>query len=85
MVNYVPIKNAEEKENLPFIKVLIEKSEKKYDGKIGSIIRYEQVQFHIQEFFLQVETQILIREGKFIKNILNLLDFSNVEMIKKRN
>jgi hypothetical protein len=43
MVNYVPIKNAEEKENLPFIKVLIEKSEKKYDGKIGSIIRYEQV------------------------------------------
>jgi hypothetical protein len=43
MMNYVPINNVEEKENLPFIKIVIEKSEKKYEGKIGSIIRYEQV------------------------------------------
>ena len=55
MFNYVPIKNAEEiqqEEDLPFLKVVLEKSEKKYEGKLGSIIRYEQVQFHIQEFFL---------------------------------
>ena len=59
MLNYIQVKNSEElkaAEDLPFLKIAIDKSEKKYDGKIGSMIRYEQIHFAIQEFFLQAET-----------------------------
>ena len=58
-LNYIEIKNSEElkmAESLPFLKIAIDKSEKKYEGKLGSIIRYEYIHFAIQEFFLQAET-----------------------------
>ena len=55
MLNYIHVKNSEElkaAEGLPFLKIAIDKSEKKYEGKLGSIIRFEQIHFAIQEFFL---------------------------------
>ena len=59
-------------ERLPFLRFNFLKSEKTQAGKIGSVVRYDSIQFRLLEFFLQVETTILNDNLKFIFEILDL-------------
>ena len=60
----------------PFMKIQMQKTEKKYDGMLGSIVRYEQVHFAIQEFFLQAETSIVLNNLNFIMSTVDLFNLS---------
>jgi hypothetical protein len=59
-------------DRLPFFRFNFIMSEKTQAGKIGSVIRYDNIQLRILEFFLQVETTILNDNIKFIFEVLDL-------------
>lgn len=52
-------KSGHEMPRLPFLRFNFLKSKKTQDGKLGSIVRYESIQFRILEFFLAIETTIV--------------------------
>lgn len=54
------------------MRVKYQKSTKYRLGKEGSVIRYESLEFGMQEMFLQVETNIISENIKFYKDILDL-------------
>jgi len=63
-------------QKVPFMKITMRKTEKKYDGRLGSIVRYEEAHFAIQEFFMQAETSIVLDNLHFITITLALFNFS---------
>lgn len=45
---------------MPFISLNIVKKEKSYENKIGSIVRFDQIHFAMQEFCLQANTNAIL-------------------------
>ena len=59
-------------------------SQKSYQDRIGSIVRYDKIRFGIQEFFIQVESNILNDNLNFVKETLNIFNYqSDEDLISK--
>jgi hypothetical protein len=54
------------KPRVPFIIFQVLMSNKTYEDRIGSVIRYDKIRFGIQEFFIQVESNIVNDNLKFV-------------------
>lgn len=61
----------EQQAAIPFLKFKLKKNVQTHANKIGSIIRFEYIQFGMQEFFIQVETSILNDNLKLVFSIIN--------------
>jgi hypothetical protein len=54
------------------MKFKVIKSEKNYDNKVGSYIRFEEIHFAIQEFCFQANTSVLLRNLAFVEVTVSL-------------
>ena len=61
-----------EAQYIPFLLLSVSKSERRFEGKIGSIVRFDAVHLAMQEFFVQVETSIMESNFSFILQIIAL-------------
>lgn len=66
---------------VPFLKFVVESSQKTHAGKLGTILRYETITFGIQEFFLQIESAIMNENFKLIMDIIDIFSESGEEDI----
>ena len=58
--------------DIPFLLLKLEMSEKKYQGKRGSIKRFENIKFGMQEFFISVEETVLNSSLNFFNEISSI-------------
>jgi hypothetical protein len=58
--------------DIPFILMKLEMSDKKYQDKRGSIKRFENIKFGVQEFFIVVEETVLNSSINFFKEISSI-------------
>ena len=70
---------ADPDETPPFIVFYVDMSAKSQAGRLGSTIRYERVQFVMQEFFIQVESSILNDNLKFVMETLSTFSYEAEE------
>lgn len=56
----------------PFLLLKVSKSERQFQGKVGSIVRFEEIHLAMQEFFVQAETGILESNLSFLSHIVAL-------------
>jgi hypothetical protein len=66
-------------ERVPFLFFKMKRSTKTHGDRIGSVIRYDKVAFGIQEFFIQVETNIVNNNLALCMEILNVFSIQNEE------
>jgi hypothetical protein len=74
--------NSEEKDakkNIPFIIFELQMTKKSYEEKIGSLIRIERIKAGIQEFFIQVESDIVNDNFKFVIETLQVFNIKPEE------
>jgi hypothetical protein len=54
----------------------IVKTERRHKGRLGSIVKFETIHLAMQEFFIQIETSIIVQNLKFIMKMANLIESS---------
>jgi hypothetical protein len=52
----------------------IEKNEKHFDGKLGSVVRYDLIYAAMQEFFINLDTDIITKLMQIAILVTDLLD-----------
>ena len=87
--------DQEEKEGqLPFLCFSFQKKETKYAQALGVLVRYDTVHFAMQEFLLQVNSEIIMENVKMVLATQNLLlsesellvsNPANAHLIEKQN
>jgi hypothetical protein len=65
----------------PFLIFKIQKNEKQFKGKIGSIVRFDAIHVALQELFLSLDTAILQKSLNLILNVLHLFEEENQSLL----
>lgn len=66
------MEDTKQAHDAPFLLLSVSKSERRFQGKVGSIVRFDSVHLAMQEFFVQVETSIMESNLSFILEIIGL-------------
>lgn len=60
---------------MPFFTFSVQKKTTTYKGRVGSIVRYDQIHWAMQEFCIQINTNMIMHNLNFAVATACLLDF----------